>query len=90
MHAFFIADRTALWLFLIAIGATICIAIQNYMFNRAAAGLTEKLRKLSFKAILRQDSEYKLSIAATVFVSNVPPPSCVFRHRQAQHWRAYL
>lgn len=72
------ADRSALWLFLIAIVSTFCIAVQNFMFNRAAASLTEKLRKLSFKAILRQDSEYKLAIATAVFVFNVPSPPVAY------------
>ena len=84
------ADRSALWLFIIAICSTICIAIQNYMFNRAAASLTEKLRKLSFKALLRQDSEYKLGTDTSVLVSNVLPLSCVLRRSQAQHWRAHF
>lgn len=44
-------------LFIIAILATIAIAHQNYFFSRAAAGLTQKLRSLSFRAILRQDSK---------------------------------
>ncbi|KAG8907884.1 GTPase-activating protein [Tulasnella sp. 403] len=48
-------DRNALWLFLIAILSTIAIAAQNYFFSRAAASLTQKLRSLSFRAILRQD-----------------------------------
>lgn len=51
-------DRVALWLFLIAIVSTFTIGIQNYMFSAAAANLTAKLRSLSFKAILRQDSKF--------------------------------
>lgn len=50
-------DRAALWLFLIAIVSMISIGVQNFMFASAAANLTSKLRSLSFKAILRQDSE---------------------------------
>ncbi|KAL4267597.1 GTPase-activating protein [Pleurotus pulmonarius] len=54
----FAGDRNALWLFLIAIISTMAIGIQNYMFSAAAATLTARLRKLSFKAILRQDIEF--------------------------------
>ena len=50
-------DRVALWLFLIAIISTCTIGIQNYMVAAAAATLTAKIRSLSFRAILRQDSE---------------------------------
>jgi hypothetical protein len=52
-------DRTALWLFTIAILSTCTIGIQNYMFASAAATLTAKLQSLSFRAILRQDSEFR-------------------------------
>jgi hypothetical protein len=34
----------------------ISIGSQNYLFASAAASLTSKLRSLSFRAILRQDS----------------------------------
>ncbi|KAJ8520713.1 hypothetical protein ONZ45_g2501 [Pleurotus djamor] len=54
----FKGDRTALWFFVIAIISTLAMAVQNYMFPSAAAILTAKLRKLSFKAILRQDIEF--------------------------------
>jgi hypothetical protein len=36
------------------------IGMQNYLFTIAAANLTSKLRSLSFKAILRQDSELSI------------------------------
>lgn len=49
-------DRNALWFFIIAILSMICIGIQNYSFAAAAANLTHKLRVLTFRAILRQDS----------------------------------
>jgi ATP-binding cassette subfamily B (MDR/TAP) protein 1 len=45
-------------LFLIAIISTFAIALQNYFFASTAAVLTAKLRKLSFRAILRQDIEF--------------------------------
>jgi ATP-binding cassette subfamily B (MDR/TAP) protein 1 len=48
-------DRNALWFFLLAICATISLAAQNYNFIRAAAGLSDILRNLSFKMMLRQD-----------------------------------
>jgi len=51
-------DRNALWLFIIAIGSSIAIAIQNWMFNDAAAQLSAVLRDRSFKAILSQDIEF--------------------------------
>lgn len=50
-------DRTALWLFIIAILSACFIGVQNYTFASAAATLTAKIRSLSFRAILRQDSE---------------------------------
>uniref|UniRef100_A0A8H8CEK7 P-loop containing nucleoside triphosphate hydrolase protein n=1 Tax=Psilocybe cubensis TaxID=181762 RepID=A0A8H8CEK7_PSICU len=48
-------DRTALWLFIIAILSCMSITAQNLYFGSAAASLTARLRNLSFKAILRQD-----------------------------------
>lgn len=53
-------DRSALYFFVIAILSTIAIGLQNYMFANAAATLTAKLRAISFRAILRQDSEFQL------------------------------
>lgn len=54
-------DRTALWLFLIAIISTTTITFQNRLFSLAAANLTARLRSLSFKSMLRQDSKYTIS-----------------------------
>lgn len=51
-------DRSALWSFIISILAMISIGIQNYLFALSASLLTNKLRSLSFRAILRQDIEY--------------------------------
>ena len=48
-------DRNAPWFFILALCATISISTQNYTFLRASAGLSEVLRKLSFKTMLRQD-----------------------------------
>lgn len=55
-------DRVALWLFVIAIISMMTIGIQNYMFASTAATLTAKLRSLSFKAILRQDSKSSMYV----------------------------
>lgn len=42
--------------FIISVLAMISIGSQNYLFASAASSLTSKLRSLSFRAILRQDS----------------------------------
>lgn len=44
--------------FIIAIISTMAIGMQNYLFASAAATLTAKLRSLSFRAMLRQDSQF--------------------------------
>lgn len=51
-------DRNALYLFVIALGSTLAIGLQNFSFGASAAKLTNKLRSRSFRAILRQDVEY--------------------------------
>lgn len=51
-------DRVALWFFIIAILSAIAIGFQNYFFASTAAQLTNKIRSLSFRAIVRQDIEY--------------------------------
>ncbi|KAH9936165.1 P-loop containing nucleoside triphosphate hydrolase protein [Fomitopsis serialis] len=51
-------DRVALWFFLIAILSATAIGFQNYFFASTAAQLTNKIRSLSFRAIIRQDIEY--------------------------------
>ena len=51
-------DRNALWFFIIALISTCTITVQNGLFAQSAAELTNKLRSLSFRAILRQDVEY--------------------------------
>ena len=55
-------DRNALWFFLIAIVSMFCVGLQNYQFAAAAANLTNKLRMIAFKAILRQDGTYSVNI----------------------------
>jgi ATP-binding cassette subfamily B (MDR/TAP) protein 1 len=50
-------DRTARWMFIIALVTTCMTGVHNYMFAAAAAKLTAKVRSLCFKAILRQDGE---------------------------------
>ncbi|KAL4258269.1 GTPase-activating protein [Pleurotus pulmonarius] len=54
----FAGDRNALWFFIIAIISIFSISTQNSMFSSAAGMLTARLRKLSFKAILRQDVKF--------------------------------
>lgn len=50
-------NQNALWFFIIALLSTVAMAVQTFFFARSAALLTSKLRFLSFKAILRQDSK---------------------------------
>lgn len=50
-------DLFLLRFFIIAILSTITLGSQNYLFASSASVLTSRLRSLSFKAILRQDSE---------------------------------
>lgn len=59
-------DRNAMWFFIIAIISAFTLGTQNYMFSRTATLLTNKLRSLGFKSILRQDSEY-FSIYSLVY-----------------------
>jgi len=49
-------------MFLIAIVSTFAIGWQTYLFASAASTLTARLRTLSFKAMLRQDSKTIFSI----------------------------
>lgn len=51
-------DRNALWFFIISILSALAIAVQNWMYNHAAAQLSAVLRNKSFKAILSQDIEF--------------------------------
>ncbi|KZV69067.1 P-loop containing nucleoside triphosphate hydrolase protein [Peniophora sp. CONT] len=51
-------DRNALWFFLISILAFFAMCSQNYLFASSAASLTQRLRSLAFKSVLRQDIEY--------------------------------
>ena len=51
-------DRNALYFFIIAILSMIAVGFQNYLFASSAAELTQKLRSLSFRSILRQDIEF--------------------------------
>ena len=64
-------DRTALYFFVIAIISTTTIGLQNYMFASAAAKLSAKLRSLSFRAILRQDSAF-LPLIRIISFSSFP------------------
>ncbi|KXN91894.1 Leptomycin B resistance protein pmd1 [Leucoagaricus sp. SymC.cos] len=49
-------DRNAF--FILAIAAGITMGIQNYLFANGAATLVTRLRKLSFRAVMRQDVEF--------------------------------
>ncbi|KAG8902517.1 GTPase-activating protein, partial [Tulasnella sp. 408] len=51
----FEGDRVALWAFVISIISGFAVVMENFYFSRASAGLTQKLRSLSFRAMLRQD-----------------------------------
>ncbi|KAG9035874.1 GTPase-activating protein [Tulasnella sp. UAMH 9824] len=51
----FEGDRVALWAFVISLISGFAVVMENFYFSRAAAGLTQKLRSLSFRAMLRQD-----------------------------------
>ena len=55
-------------LFIIAILSVFTIGSQNYFFVASAASLTKKLRSLSFRAVLRQDSEFFLYTVSLVSV----------------------
>ncbi|SCZ98574.1 BZ3500_MvSof-1268-A1-R1_Chr3-1g05473 [Microbotryum saponariae] len=48
-------NRFALYCFIIALVATVGIAVQNYYFGASAERLSRKLRKNTFASILRQD-----------------------------------
>ncbi|KAJ6532865.1 P-loop containing nucleoside triphosphate hydrolase protein [Mycena vulgaris] len=53
-----LGDRTALYMFLVAIGSGICICMQNYLFGSAAASFIGKLRSLLFRAVLGQEIQF--------------------------------
>ncbi|KAG9046648.1 GTPase-activating protein [Tulasnella sp. UAMH 9824] len=48
-------DRNALWMFVVAIGASFTTAAGYACFGRAAAGLQQKLKSSIFRAMLRQN-----------------------------------
>ncbi|KAG6329786.1 hypothetical protein ID866_9303, partial [Astraeus odoratus] len=48
----------------LSVSAGIIMGIQNYIFSLAASSLTTKLRVLSFRAILRQDSSLTARVSA--------------------------
>ncbi|KAH7101158.1 multidrug resistance protein 1 [Auriculariales sp. MPI-PUGE-AT-0066] len=51
-------NRNALWFFIIGIGATIAVGSQNFFFARSGLILAGRLRRMMFKAMLRQDVEF--------------------------------
>ncbi|KIO31568.1 hypothetical protein M407DRAFT_219400 [Tulasnella calospora MUT 4182] len=48
-------DRNALWMFIVAIGASLTTAAGWSCFGRASSGLQQKLRSSIFRAMLRQN-----------------------------------
>jgi hypothetical protein len=58
-------DRTALYMFLVAIGAGIAVCMQNLLFSTAAASFTAKLRSLLFRAVLGQESLYLFFVSTS-------------------------
>ena len=53
--------------FVISVLAMICIGCQYFLFSSAAASLSRKLRSLSLRAILRQDSKSVSEYRNTLF-----------------------
>ncbi|KAJ7690830.1 P-loop containing nucleoside triphosphate hydrolase protein [Mycena rosella] len=53
-----LGDRTALYMFVVAIGAGICLCMQNWLFSSAAAAFIGKLRSLLFRAVLGQEVQF--------------------------------
>jgi len=57
--------------FIISILAMMSIGLQNYLFSSSATSLSYKLRSLSLRAILRQDSksvsEYRTALSHDLF-----------------------
>ncbi|KAF7297203.1 hypothetical protein MIND_00953400 [Mycena indigotica] len=53
-----LGNRTALYMFIVAIGSSIVIAMQNYLFASGAAEFTAKLRSVLFRAVLGQKVEF--------------------------------
>ncbi|KAJ7064133.1 P-loop containing nucleoside triphosphate hydrolase protein [Mycena amicta] len=53
-----LGDRTALYMFIVAIGSSFVISMQNYLFASGAADFTAKLRSVLFRAVLGQKIEF--------------------------------
>ncbi|KAJ7436836.1 P-loop containing nucleoside triphosphate hydrolase protein [Mycena latifolia] len=53
-----LGDRTALYMFLVSIGAAISVCMQNWLFGSAAASFIGKLRSLLFRAVLGQEIQF--------------------------------
>ncbi|KAI0953276.1 hypothetical protein AcW1_007535 [Taiwanofungus camphoratus] len=51
-------DRVALWFFIICLLSATAVGVQNFIFSNTSAKLTDRVRSLSFRAILRQDIEF--------------------------------
>jgi ATP-binding cassette subfamily B (MDR/TAP) protein 1 len=84
-------DRTALWFFIIALISTCTIGLQNYMFASAAAILTAKIRSVSFRAIMRQDSKFWPYVCNSVIrlIAYPFPHSRILRQGREQFWWSY-
>jgi hypothetical protein len=57
--------------FLVSILAMLSIGFQNYLFSRSASSLSRKLRSLSLRALLRQDSKSVSEIRDAVFLTTL-------------------
>ncbi|KAJ7207327.1 ste6-like protein [Mycena haematopus] len=53
-----LGDRTALYMFVVAIGSGIAVCMQNLLFASAAASFIAKLRSLLFRAVLGQEIQF--------------------------------
>ena len=75
-------DRNALWFFLIAILSSWAMGLSNSLFGELAAELTNKLRSLSFRAILRQDG-------TSFYLFHLIPRSYTDNHVSRVFWRRW-
>ncbi|KAJ6494248.1 multidrug resistance protein 1 [Mycena sanguinolenta] len=53
-----LGDRTALYMFIVAIGSGVAVCMQNLLFTSAAASFIAKLRSLLFRAVLGQEIQF--------------------------------
>ena len=62
--------------FIVALAAAISSGLEKYYFTLCAAEVTRKLRILSFRAVLRQDSEFFLT--RVIHCPHSPRTSTIF------------